>query len=213
MSSTAAQVRSRIPRIAEVSVEEARLRIVPRRRTRAPRVPFVTLVSLLLLTGVIGLLLFNTSMQQASFAATALEQQATELSARQQSLQMDLDQLRDPQRVAQLARKQGLVPPPVAAILDLKTGEIEGRPTPATRANDLVINPPVPGLPAALDPPPIVKVSGPRSDGENGNGTGQRGSGAGDSRSNADRGRNGQRSSQESPQPQQQQNARQQGSR
>ena len=35
-----------------------------------------TLVSLVLLGGVVGLLLFNTSMQQASFAATALEQQA-----------------------------------------------------------------------------------------------------------------------------------------
>jgi hypothetical protein len=50
----------------------------PSSRGAAPRrpVPFVTLVVLVLLGGVIGLLMFNTSMQQASFAATALEQQA-----------------------------------------------------------------------------------------------------------------------------------------
>ena len=53
----------------------------PRRRVRAARVPFVTLVSLLLLGGVVGLLLFNTSMQQASFAATSLEGQASTLDA------------------------------------------------------------------------------------------------------------------------------------
>ncbi len=46
-SSTAPQLRSRLPRIAEVAVQRARLTVVPRPRTRprAPRVPFVTLVS------------------------------------------------------------------------------------------------------------------------------------------------------------------------
>ena len=74
---------------------------------RAARVPFVTLVSLVLLGGVVGLLLFNTSMQQASFATTALEEQATTLSAREQTLQMELDVLRDPQRVAERAQTHG----------------------------------------------------------------------------------------------------------
>ena len=74
MSSTAAQVRARLPRIAEIAVKRARLTVVPRPRTRprAPRVPFVTLVSVILLGGVVGLLMFNTSMQQASFRAAAL---------------------------------------------------------------------------------------------------------------------------------------------
>ena len=62
MSSPAVQprIRSRVPRIAEAAVERARLTVVPRRRTRAGRVPFVALVSLVLLGGVVGLLLFNT---------------------------------------------------------------------------------------------------------------------------------------------------------
>src|SRR5680860_1098798 len=104
------QARNRIPRIAEAAVERARLTVVPRRVQKAPKVPFVSLVSLLLVAGVVGLLLFNTSMQQASFTATSLEQQASVLDAKEQSLQMELDMLRDPQKVAARAKNQGMVP-------------------------------------------------------------------------------------------------------
>ena len=86
MSSTSPQRRSALPRFAEVAVERARLSVVPRLRTKAPRIPFVTLVSVILLAGVVGLLLFNTSMQQASFTASRLEGQAADLTARQQEL-------------------------------------------------------------------------------------------------------------------------------
>ena len=96
MSSPAVQpvrpgCRPACPRLAEAAVDRARLTVVPRVRARAPRVPFVTLVSLVLLGGVVGLLMFNTSMQQASFAATALEDQAATLTAREQTLRMELE--------------------------------------------------------------------------------------------------------------------------
>ncbi|NGZ99991.1 hypothetical protein G5V59_06500 [Nocardioides sp. W3-2-3] len=91
MSSTAPQIRrlqTVAPRIAQAALQRARLTVVPRaRRSRAPRVPFVTFVSVILLAGVLGLLLFNTSMQQASFRATALQKQATDLSAQQEALE------------------------------------------------------------------------------------------------------------------------------
>ncbi len=175
MSSTVPQLRSRLPRMAESAVERARLTLVPRRRTRAPRVPFVTLVSIILLGGVVGLLLFNTSMQQASFAATALEEQATTLSAREQSLQMELERLRDPQRVAEAAKRQGLVIPAAPAFLDLDSGEVTGNVAPATALSDTPIKPPPPTRPAELDPPPIQLAArdtrdrdgvGDRGDGE-----------------------------------------------
>jgi cell division protein FtsB len=156
MPSTAPQLRNRLPRLAEAAVERALLTVVPRRRTRAPRVPFVSLVSVLLLGGVVGLLLFNTSMQQASFAATALEEQASSLSAREQTLEMELDRLNDPQRVAEAARRQGLVDPPPPAFLDLDSGRIIGEPTPATGANITPVKPPPPIRPPELDPPPIT---------------------------------------------------------
>lgn len=185
MSSPAVQVRSRMPRIAEVAVERARLTVVPRRRSRVSRIPFVALVSIVLLGGVVGLLLFNTSMQQASFAATALEQQADTLAARQQTLEMDLDRLRDPQRIATKAQQLGMVQAGNPAFLDLATGSIVGEPSPGTGATPFRIWELPPVKPAAINPAPtVVTVQAPasanstrdtgRSDGANGAGDGRK---------------------------------------
>ena len=156
MSTPALQLRSRVPRIAEAAVERARLTVVPRRRTSAARMPFVMLVSLVLLLGVIGLLLFNTSMQQASFAASNLEEQADTLAAREQTLRMELDELRNPQRVALEAQQMGMVIPSAPVFLDLKTGKTTGVRTPATRENALQLLPPAPIKPKVLAPDPTV---------------------------------------------------------
>ncbi len=165
MSALVNQARSRVPQIAEAAIDRARLRVVPRGLNRAPRVPFVMLVSLLMVAGVAGLLAFNTSMQQASFTATAMEQQAGELAAREQSLQMDLERLRDPQRVAEEARSFGMVPPSNPVFLRLSDGKVLGDPVPAVAADGLrVID--LPATKPALLNPPAVRVrerSGPAS--------------------------------------------------
>jgi hypothetical protein len=182
MSSPVPQVRSRVPRIAEAAVERARLTVVPRTRAQAARMPFVALVSLVLLGGVVGLLLFNTSMQQSSFAATALEGQATTLAARQQSLQMDLDRLRDPQRIAAAAQRLGMVQACNPAFLRLGSGEVSGRPCAADGSVPFRITPPPPPKPAVLDPAPnVVHVTAPPLDppGRSGD-TGRGGAGNGD---------------------------------
>jgi cell division protein FtsB len=161
-SSAAAQIRSRVPRLAEAAVERARLTVVPARRVRAARVPFVTLVTVLLLGGVVGLLLFNTQMQQASFAATALEKQAGDLAARQQTLTMEIERLRDPQTIAQRATRLGMVVPAAPAFLDLDSGAVEGDPVPAGPEGRLPINPGPPAMPAVLNPAPqVVTVEAP----------------------------------------------------
>jgi cell division protein FtsB len=164
MSTPALQVRSRIPRIAGAAVERARLTVVPRRRRAAGRAPFLALVSMVLLGGVVGLLLFNTSMQQASFATTALEQQATRLAARQQSLEMELDQLRNPQRIAAAAKRLGMVQACSPAFLQLGSGEVKGQPCAggSVTSPSLRINPLPPAKPAILNPPPnVVTVEPP----------------------------------------------------
>lgn len=138
MSNAVQQVRRRVPRL-EVA-RRARLRLVPRRRTTAARVPFIILVTLMLVGGVVGLLLFNTSMQQASFAATKLERQATTLAAREQTLLLELEDLRDPQRVARAAVGQGMVPNPGAAFLSLPDGKILGTPAVAEASDALRID-------------------------------------------------------------------------
>lgn len=169
MSSTSplrrASLRPWSPGGTAAAVGRARLSVVPRLRSRAPRVPFVTLVSVILLGGVIGLLLFNTSMQQASFEASRLQAQAGTLTARQQALQSESDRLNNPQNVAARAAKLHMVVPPVPATLDLTTGKVSGTPTAATPADTLPIAPPPPAAPRAtivhetappVDPTPLV---------------------------------------------------------
>jgi cell division protein FtsB len=152
MSSAAPVLRARVPRLAGAALERARLTVVPRRRRRTSPVPFLLVVSMIAVGGIVGLLLFNTSMQQASFAATSLQRQADNLVARQQTLQMQLDELRDPQAVALKAQRMGMVLPGSPAVLDLRTGKVLGTPAPATRLDPLRLLAPPPAKPAGLDP-------------------------------------------------------------
>jgi hypothetical protein len=157
--STVNAVKVRVPRFAENAVERARLTVVPQRafgRTQAARTPFAVLVLGLLAAGVVGLLMFNTSMQQASFTATKLQQQVTALTAQQQGLDMQLDALRDPQQLAVAAKKLGMVPASEPAFIRLSDGKVLGNPTPATPADAVRINPLDPQKPASLAPKPIV---------------------------------------------------------
>ena len=166
MSSTAPAIRIRVPRLAEAALERARLTVVPKRsRRRTSPVPFLILVSMLAVGGIVGLLLFNTSMQQASFAATDLQNQADVLEARQQSLQMQLARLRDPQTIAMKAQRMGMVLPTSPAVLDLRNGKVLGDPAPATRLDPLRLEAPPPVKPAELDPPAHVTVVRPDSTG------------------------------------------------
>ena len=145
------------PRIAQRALERARLTVVPRPRTvqRAPRVPFVMLISAILLGGVLGLLFFNTSMQQASFRETALGQQARDLSAQQEALQLNVDKLSDPQRIARQAQHMGMViPVGSSGILNYDTGKISGVAAPAVGGR-LPLGPIPARRPADFSPKPV----------------------------------------------------------
>ncbi len=159
MSQARDRMPTRLPRIADYAVERARLTVVPRRQTTAPRMPFVILVALVLLGGVVGLLLFNTSMQQASFKATALEQQAAQLHATEQSLQMELDQLRDPQLVASRAQELGMVPLVNPAFIRLSDGTVLGNPVPASSLDAQRLTPLPSRKPAELRLPPVKVIA------------------------------------------------------
>ncbi|NPC95388.1 hypothetical protein [Nocardioides sp. zg-DK7169] len=147
-------VRSRVPRIAEAAVERARLTVVPRAQAvRAARLPFVVLISVLMLGGVVGLLMFNTSMQQTSFTTTTLEGRAATLLAREQELTAELEELRDPQRLATAARAQGMRTPVAPAFL-LPDGTVRGEAVPTPEEDGERITAKAPPLPGILAPPP-----------------------------------------------------------
>ncbi len=159
MGQARAKMPTRLPRIADYAVERARLTVVPRRQAPAPRMPFMILVALVLLGGVVGLLLFNTSMQQASFRATDLETQAAKLHATEQSLQMEIDKLRDPQLVATRAQALGMVPLINPAFIDLSDGKILGNPVPASTLDAQRLTPLPSRKPAELRVPPVTVIA------------------------------------------------------
>jgi hypothetical protein len=70
---------------------------------------------------------------------------------------MELEALRDPQRLAQAGRDLGLVVPPVPASINLEDGKVLGVPTVATPDDAERITGRPATLPPALKPPPIVK--------------------------------------------------------
>lgn len=146
---------------AAAAVERARLSLVPVRKSPAPRAPFVVLVLAILGAGVVGLLMFNTHMQQTSFYATKLQHRADALVARQQMLDMELETLRDPQRVALAARDLGMVAPGVPTFVRLRDGRIVGTPTVASPEDTVTIKPKPPALPAPLVPKPIYVIVKP----------------------------------------------------
>jgi hypothetical protein len=100
--------------------------------------------------------MFNTHMQQASFYATRLQARADDLTARQQKLDMELERLRAPQRLAEAGKRLGMVAPDVPAFVKLADGTVVGTPTPATPEGAVRINPLPPQLPPPLRPPPII---------------------------------------------------------
>lgn len=151
--------RTRMPHLAEAATTRARLAIVPARASTAPRTPFVVLLFAVLVAGVVGLLMFNTHMQQNAFVASDLKRTAESLTAEQQQLNLELQQLRDPQRVAMEARKLGMVVPASPAFLRLSDGRTIGKATPATPDGGLFVRNFKAVKPKALVPPPrIVRV-------------------------------------------------------
>ena len=165
-SSSQASTGRRLPRFAEAAVERARLTVVPARslgRTQAARTPFAVLVLVVLAGGVVGLLMFNTHMQQTSFTATALQDRATELTARKQALDLELDALRDPQQLAQSARDLGMVAPQTPAFVRLSDGRVLGTPTPAGGGDAVQVTPGPSKKPAEIERRTVIVEATPRA--------------------------------------------------
>lgn len=132
-----AALRQRIsPLVDATAAQRARLVLVPRpQKAAAPRFPFILLLSVMLVGGVVGLLCFNTQMQQAAFTETNLKQQASALAEQQQSLTLELQQMSDPQQVAEKAQRMGMVIPAGSAWINVHSGKVSGTPTAATADN------------------------------------------------------------------------------
>jgi hypothetical protein len=108
-----------------------RLTVVPRSARNTPKVPFVALVLLVLGSGLVGLLVLNTSLQQGAFYEASLQDKQNALATKQEDLRLKIAALRDPQRLADQARSLGMVPNLNPAFIHLSNGSVLGDPQPA----------------------------------------------------------------------------------
>nr|WP_221462623.1 septum formation initiator family protein [Streptomyces olivoverticillatus] len=119
----------------------------------AKRTPFVLLTVVLLGSGLISLLLLNSSLNQGSFELSRLQRKTTELTDEQQALQQEVDRLAAPDALERRARELGMVPGGSPAFLN-PDGTVRGVPSPASSD--------VPAAPAAYVPPlPVPMAPGP----------------------------------------------------
>ncbi|MER7880874.1 septum formation initiator family protein [Streptomyces solisilvae] len=125
--------------------------------TPARRTPFVLLVVVLLGSGLIALLLLNSSLNQGSFELSKLEKQTNELTDERQALQQDVDKLSAPAELERRARQLGMVPGGNPVFLN-PDGSVSGVPAPAT-GQPSVLGAPGAVLPSAPDPAPSEAAS------------------------------------------------------
>ncbi|WFB10026.1 septum formation initiator family protein [Streptomyces sp. LX-29] len=119
----------------------------------AKRTPFVFLVVVLLGSGLIGLLVLNSALNQGSFELSRLERQATELTDERQALQQEVDELSAPDALERRARELGMVPGGNPVFLE-PDGTVRGVPSPAAGGGPAVLDAPAAALPTAPPPPP-----------------------------------------------------------
>ena len=140
---------------ASPSARQGYLRLVPQRRSSAPRTPFVAVVVALLVVGLLGLLLLNTVLAQDAFRLHVLQTQGSVLANQELDLQRQVEGLRAPAGLASRARGLGLVQGGPPAFLRLSDGAILGQPVAAVAPSV-----PVPPRAAATTPIPTAVTAG-----------------------------------------------------
>ncbi|MBO0867233.1 MAG: hypothetical protein J2P15_01590 [Micromonosporaceae bacterium] len=114
--------------------EQPRLRAAPPVPVAAPRAPFVALVLVMVVAGVVGILVLNTKINENAFQLTNLEAQQVTLDQQEQQLNQQLADRESPNNLAAEALKLGLVPAGTPAFIRLPDGRVLGVPQPATSA-------------------------------------------------------------------------------
>jgi len=117
----AAQPKRRVAQ-ADVAGEQPRLRVAPPAPVRAPRAPFVALVLVLVIAGVIGILVLNTKIAENAFRLHDLRAEQNSLDLKQQRLERELARKESPGELAAQAARNGLVPSRTPAFIVLPDG-------------------------------------------------------------------------------------------
>ena len=156
---TAASIARAVPRALQQSPRPAYLRLVAARRSSAAKTPFVVVVVLILVTGLLGLLALNTVLAQDAFRLHSLQVSSRVLADREQALQRQVADLQSPQSLAARATRLGMVQGGPPAFLRLSDGKVLGAPEPGTAALPIAVAaPPATGVTATAAQRPVVKA-------------------------------------------------------
>ena len=109
----------------------ARLQVAPPVPVAVPRAPFVVLILMVVVGGVLGVLLLNTKINENAFRLHDLRARQVVLDQRQQHLEQQIAEAESPGSLAAAARRLGLVPAGEPAFLRLPDGTVVGVPVPA----------------------------------------------------------------------------------
>ncbi|MFY1637520.1 hypothetical protein ACN27F_30330 [Solwaraspora sp. WMMB335] len=110
----------------------ARLRVAPPVPVAVPRAPFIAMILVVVVGGVLGVLLVNTKINENAIRIGNLEQQQSNLDIQEQQLEKEIAQHESPGNLAAQARKLGLVESGPPAFIRLPDGRVIGVPQPAT---------------------------------------------------------------------------------
>jgi hypothetical protein len=109
-----------------------RLRVTPPAPVSVPRAPFVAMVLVVVITGVVGILVLNTKINENAFRLEALQRQQGKLDRTEAQLTKDLADRESPNSLAAAAKRLGMVPSDRPAFITLPDGKILGVPRPAS---------------------------------------------------------------------------------
>ncbi|MDI1464870.1 hypothetical protein QEZ54_28260 [Catellatospora sp. KI3] len=118
--------------VAEEPVRRPRLRLAPPVPVAAPRTPFVLLIVVVVVAGVLGILVLNTKIAENGLHLTELNHKQAQLDLREQQVSQEIAEAESPGRLEAAAKRLGLVPAGAPAFIRLPDGKIIGVPQPAT---------------------------------------------------------------------------------
>lgn len=127
-----APIPAHVPELAEHK-KRTTLSLVPSLAKRR-RAPFMVLIVSIMLAAVIGMLVLNITMANGQYSVVGLKNQERALSQENEALRQEANYLQAPQNVAKKAAKLGMIEPGVPAAIDLATGQVTGKATPAEKA-------------------------------------------------------------------------------
>lgn len=109
-----------------------RLRVAPPAPISMPRAPFVAMLLVVVIAGVVGILVLNTKINENAFRLDALQQNQQKLDRTEDQMNRRLADFGSPSNLAASARRLGLVPADSPAFIKLPDGKVLGVPRPAS---------------------------------------------------------------------------------